>query len=149
MYRNLFVLAVLPFFIFSCGPKVIIEYQGSSPVARSSSSVTSETQDSSKESFQTVIVHSIPALEGGNRALKNRIEYPNEAIENNIEGMVSILFTINEDGSTSNFEAVQEIGYGCEEAVIKAIQNSTFAPGQSTHELNARYTWLVRVEFKL
>lgn len=149
MFRNLFLLTAISFFLISCSPRVIIDYQGSSPIPRPSSSVTSETQDSSKESFQTVIVHSIPVLEGGNRALKNRIEYPNEAIENNIEGIVSILFTINEDGSTSNFEAVQEIGYGCEEAVIKAIQNSTFLPGQSAHELNARYTWLVRVEFKL
>lgn len=62
--------------------------------------------------------------------------------------MVSILFTINEDGSTSNFEIIQRIGYGCEEAVIKAIQNSEFEPGQISQQTNARYTWLIRVEFK-
>ncbi|MGN8225787.1 energy transducer TonB [Gracilimonas sp. BCB1] len=148
MFRYLFLLTALSFFLISCGPRVIIDYQGSSPISRPSSSVTSETQDSSKESSQTVIVHSIPVLEGGNRALRNRIEYPSEAIENNIEGMVSILFTINEDGSTSNFEIIQRIGYGCEEAVIKAIQNSEFEPGQISQQTNARYTWLIRVEFK-
>lgn len=149
MFKNLFALTVLSVFIYSCGPRVIIEYQGSSPISRPSSSVTSEAQDSSKESPQNVIVLSVPVLEGGNSALRNKIEYPGEAIENNIEGIVSILFTINEDGSTSNFEVLQEIGYGCEEEVIKAIQNSKFETGQLNHQVNARYRWMVSVEFKL
>ncbi|MBO6584514.1 MAG: TonB family protein [Gracilimonas sp.] len=127
----------------------MIKYQGSSPISRPSSTVESVTQDSSKETPHTVIVLSVPVLEGGNRALRNRIEYPDEAIENNIEGIVSILFTINEDGSTSNFEVLQEIGYGCEEMVIKAIQNSKFETGQLNHQVNARYRWMVSVEFKL
>lgn len=149
MFRNLFLLTAISFLLISCGPRVIIDYQGSSPVPRPTSSVTSETQDSSNRPPQTIIVHSIPVLEGGDKALRNKIEYPQDAILNSIEGIVSIMFTINEDGTTSDFEVIQEIGHGCEEAVIKAIQNSTFSPGQSTHELNARYTWLVRVEFKL
>jgi protein TonB len=152
MYRNLFIFALLSGFLLSCGPRVIIEYQGTSPIARTPSDSDRTAQNISedkKEQPVSVIVHSIPALEGGNKSLRNNIEYPKGAIDNEIEGTVSVLFTINKDGSTSNFEAITEIGFGCEEAVIKAIQESTFEPGQGSNRTAARYTWLVTVEFKL
>ncbi|HBX67516.1 MAG: hypothetical protein CL670_07990 [Balneola sp.] len=152
MYRNLFIFVLLSGFIISCGPRVIVEYQGSSPIARTPSDLDSTSQNLSQDKEQQpeyVIVHSIPFLEGGNRALRKQIDYPKEAIDNEIEGTVSVLFTINKDGSTTNFEPITEIGFGCEEAVIKAIQESTFQPGQGNNQTAARYTWLVSVEFKL
>jgi len=96
------------------------------------------------ESFVTVL--SIPTLEGGNRALRKRIEYPEKAIQNNIEGTVSIQFLIDENGNTSSFTIVAGIGYGCEKAVIEAIQESRFMQGRKT---TAQHLWMVTTEFKL
>lgn len=50
------------------------------------------------------------------------IRYPAEARENNIQGKVIIGFIVEKDGSVSNFEVVQGIGYGCDEEVIEVIQ---------------------------
>ena len=151
MHRPLLVTVLMSLFFISCGgqQRVTIQYQGSSPIKRvSSEQVTTESHsvpDSSHlESFVTVL--SIPTLEGGNRALRKRIEYPEKAIQNNIEGTVSIQFLIDENGNTSSFTIVAGIGYGCEEAVIEAIQESRFTQDR---EATAQYLWMVTTEFKL
>lgn len=51
-----------------------------------------------------------------------KIKYPAQARENDIQGKVVIRFVIEKDGSVSNFEIVEAIGYGCEEEVIETIQ---------------------------
>jgi len=117
-------ISVLALFI-SCGPNVIIQYQGSSAVPRPPSDAElaeshSEADSSQPATFATVL--SIPSLEGGDRALRKRIIYPEEAIQNNIEGTVTVLFTIDEEGNTSNFTVLEGIGHGCDEAVIDAIR---------------------------
>jgi TonB family protein len=50
------------------------------------------------------------------------IRYPAEARENNIQGRVIIGFVVEKDGSVSNFEVVERIGYGCDEEVIEVIK---------------------------
>lgn len=96
-----------------------------------------------------VTVLSIPSLEGGNRALQKRINYPEQAIQNGIEGTVSMQFNIDEEGNTSDFTTIEGIGYGCEEAVIQAIKESQFKAGRIDNQSNGRFTWLVTTEFKL
>jgi len=130
----------------------MIQYQGSSPVPRPPSDTElaespSEADSSQPATFATVL--SIPSLEGGNRALRKRIEYPEQAIQNNIEGTVTVLFTIDGEGNTSNFTVLEGIGHGAEEAVIQAIRESNFKPGFADHDTTARYTWMVSVGFRL
>jgi len=68
----------------------------------------------------------LPSFKGGQNALgdyiNNNIEYPQEAIDNNIEGTVSVQFAVNEDGSVSNVKTVgNKLGYGLEEAAVKVV----------------------------
>ncbi|PAW92012.1 hypothetical protein CKK33_00280 [Mucilaginibacter sp. MD40] len=58
--------------------------------------------------------------------IKKTIIYPKQAIENNIEGDVEVSFTVEKNGKLSNFQVLKGIGYGCEEAVIKALINGPF-----------------------
>lgn len=73
------------------------------------------------------IYNPIPALYPGgiNRLyqyLKNNIVYPKAAIENNIEGVINVEFTINNLGLATDFLIVNDIGYGCSDEVIRTLK---------------------------
>ncbi|HEY0652004.1 MAG TPA: energy transducer TonB [Chryseosolibacter sp.] len=69
-----------------------------------------------------------PEFPGGMKALGKYVDggknhkYPKEARRNKVEGKVVVKFIINEDGSCSNFEVVQGIGSGCDEAAVEAFK---------------------------
>ncbi|MDQ8006008.1 MAG: energy transducer TonB [Pedobacter sp.] len=54
--------------------------------------------------------------------LANNIQYPDEAVENGVNGTVQVKFTIEADGSISNIEIVRKLGYGCDEEVIRVLK---------------------------
>jgi protein TonB len=68
----------------------------------------------------------LPAYKGGQGALadyiNNNIEYPQDAIDNNIEGTVSVQFVVDEKGNISNVKTVgNKVGYGLEEEAVKVV----------------------------
>ena len=77
-----------------------------------------------------------PAFTGGETALENyiltRIVYPDDAITNNVEGIVNVKFAVDEKGKISNVSTVgQKIGYGLEEEAIKVVSDMPkWTPGQ-------------------
>ncbi len=74
-------------------------------------------------SFKTV--EEIPEFPGGekklNEFLASNIHYPEVAKEMNIQGIVYVKFTVNEDGSVSNAEITKGVGFGCDEEVLRII----------------------------
>jgi TonB family protein len=67
-----------------------------------------------------------PAYKGGDGALSdyinNNIEYPQDAIDNNIEGTVSVQFVVDEQGNISNVKTIgNKVGYGLEEEAVKVV----------------------------
>ncbi len=56
--------------------------------------------------------------------IQKNVTYPKAAIENNIEGIVEIGFTVSKEGELENFKVVKGIGYGCEEEVIKLLKKT-------------------------
>lgn len=64
--------------------------------------------------------------EGGRKAYKDYLEknllYPQVAIENNVEGKVSVQFTIQPNGQLTDFRVMKSLGYGCDEEVIRLIK---------------------------
>lgn len=92
------------------------------------------------------MISAFPEIPGGDRALRKKIEYPKEAIENKIEGTVTIQFFIEKNGETSGFKIIEGIGHGCDQAVITALKDTQYdMNGQS----DARFLWLVTADFKL
>ncbi len=63
---------------------------------------------------------------GGKKAFKQYLEqnlrYPEQALNNKVEGKVTVQFTIQSSGAVSDFRVVKGLGYGCEEEVIRLIQ---------------------------
>ena len=77
-----------------------------------------------------------PAYSGGQSSLEDYItrnlEYPADAIDNNVEGVVNVQFAVDEKGNVSNVSTIgNKLGYGLEEAAIKVVSNMPkWTPGQ-------------------
>ena len=54
--------------------------------------------------------------------------YPESAKHSNIEGVVVLQVDIDATGKIMNIEVAQSLGFGCDEAAVAAIQQSTFTP---------------------
>ncbi|SOD18374.1 energy transducer TonB [Pedobacter xixiisoli] len=54
--------------------------------------------------------------------IANNLKYPREAQENEIEGTVRVKFMVELDGSISNIEIVNKLGYGLDQEVIRVIK---------------------------
>lgn len=78
----------------------------------------------------------LPAYNGGQSAMENyinnTIEYPQDAIDNNIEGVVKVQFGVDENGNISNVSTIgNKIGHGLEEEAIRVISKMPkWTPGQ-------------------
>jgi len=72
----------------------------------------------------------MPAIPGGIGAYYVHIEYPQEAIEQGIEGQLQLTFTVNTDGSTSHIRVTQPLHPLCDSAAVQALRRTRFIPGQ-------------------
>lgn len=74
------------------------------------------------------VYQSMAAPRGGIKrfldTITSRITYPKNAIDNNIEGEVKVLFVVEKDGTLIKPRVLQGIGYGCDEEVMKAMLNN-------------------------
>lgn len=72
-----------------------------------------------------IIVESMPEFPGGEKEMLNylskTIKYPQIAKEARVEGKVYLNFVVQKDGSISDIKVAKGIGFGCDEAVIKAV----------------------------
>jgi len=71
------------------------------------------------------IVETMPEFPGGRGAMyefmNQNLEYPQEALENKVEGQVIISFVVAADGSLSNIELAKGIGNGCDEEALRIV----------------------------
>jgi len=78
----------------------------------------------------------MPAYPGGENALRvfveNHIQYPDKAIDNNIEGTVRVYFIVDEQGKISAPIIISpKLGYGLEEEALRVIKKMPkWSPGQ-------------------
>lgn len=65
--------------------------------------------------------------QGGRKSFKQyleeNIQYPQQAREAKAEGKVTVQFTVLPDGTMTDFKIIRGIGSGCDEELIRAIQN--------------------------
>lgn len=51
----------------------------------------------------------------------DNLRYPQDALDNKVEGKVLVKFIVNENGSISDVEVIKGIGYGCDEEAIRIV----------------------------
>lgn len=98
-------------------------------------------------------VETPPQYPGGTKAFTRMLQrtqkYPLQARKKGIEGKVLIAFVIHEDGKPGNFEVVQSLGSGCDEATIRSLQTMpAWNPGRHRGEA-VKVKMLVPVAFRL
>lgn len=54
--------------------------------------------------------------------LEQKLVYPEQALKNEVEGRVTIQFTVEDNGSLSNFKVLNSLGFGCDEEAIRLIR---------------------------
>jgi protein TonB len=99
------------------------------------------------------IVEEMPEFPGGQEALfayiGKDLKYPEQAVEEGIEGVVFVAFVVETDGSISNVNMLRGIGGGCSEEALRVVQGMpNWKPGkQNGKTVRVRYNLPIR--FKL
>lgn len=89
-----------------------------------------------------VAVEQEPEIIGGQKALYDKLQYPERCKRAGIEGRVILQFIVNIDGSVQDIEVMRGIGGGCDKAAVEAVRQITFKPGrQRGKPVRVRYSW--------
>ena len=76
-----------------------------------------------------------PRYPGGEEArlfyLRRHVSYPKSALDNEIQGVVMVVFVIEVDGSVTNVKILQGIGGGCDEEAVRVTREMPkWSPGK-------------------
>lgn len=81
--------------------------------------------------------------------LNSNLSYPPLAVQHHIEGNVKLAFIVDGDGSVKNVTIVNDIGYGCSEAIIKLLMQSKKWNPAMLHGKPIATNYTLEVPFKL
>ncbi|MBR1512767.1 MAG: energy transducer TonB [Bacteroidales bacterium] len=112
---------------------------------------TGEIEDPEKEVYQ--IVEQMPKFPGGEVKLmeyvSNSIQYPKEAKENGVQGIVYVSFIVEPDGSVTIVKVLRGIGHGCDEEALRVVESMPkWNPGMHGGE-PVRVSYQIPIWFKL
>jgi TonB family protein len=94
-------------------------------------------------------VHQIPEPIGGLSAITNKISYPEIAGRARIQGDVYVRVFVNEQGIVTNTQIVKGLAGGCDEAVLKAIDNTRFSPALMDNGMPVKAQTVLRIRYRL
>ncbi len=115
-----------------------------------------EEEEESEESWEIepntvpVLDHAeiMPQIRGGLGAYYILIEYPKKAINLGIQGRLTLTFTVNQDGTTSDIVVSKPLHSLLDSAAVQALRRTRFIPGQHLGEF-ARIRMRLPVRFEL
>jgi protein TonB len=111
-----------------------------------------EPEEEEEEVF--MIVEDMPQFPGGGQAalmkyIVENMEYPQMAIDNDVEGTVLVKFTVNKDGSIDDVSVQRGIGAGCDEAATEVIESMpSWSPGKQRGKA-VKVSMVIPVRFKI
>ncbi|MEJ2617975.1 MAG: energy transducer TonB [Ignavibacteriaceae bacterium] len=76
-----------------------------------------------------VAVENMPEPIGGIAAIQSKIVYPSIAKRAGVEGTVYIKAYVNKKGVVTKAVVLKGIGAGCDQAALKAVEETKFSPG--------------------
>lgn len=91
-----------------------------------------------------------PEFPGGQGALfkylHDNIVYPQLALENGVQGMVVMQFTVNENGELSDLTIIKSVNQACDEEAIRVVKNMPrwIAGEQNGKKVSVRFTIPIR-----
>ena len=99
------------------------------------------------------IVDEMPTFSNGDHELlkyiADNLEYPQEAIDADVQGTVFVKIIVEPDGSVSNAKIIRGIGSGCDEEAVRVVESlPNWEPGRRKGEA-VRVYMSIPVSFKL
>ena len=93
-----------------------------------------------------------PIYPGGSRAMKafirKELKYPKEALDNKIEGVVRVRYTIDKDGHVVKTKVLVHVGHGCDEEAERIVRLFKFHVPKN-RKLKVHFHKTVNIRFKL
>ncbi len=90
--------------------------------------------------------------EGGNTAFRKfvseNMQYPKEALENDIEGIVHLKIDINFKGKVIGAKVMKGIGYGCDKEAIRIIKLAEYEVPANPKKLKIKFHKNIRIQFR-
>jgi len=91
--------------------------------------------DETTEDEPFIFVEQQPAPEGGMQAfyryVSQKINYPQQAVRQGVEGKVFVSFIVNTDGSLTDIQILKGIGAGCDEEALRVLKQAPrWKPGK-------------------
>ena len=104
-----------------------------------------------KEKKEKNFIHK-PVYPGGNKALKQfikqELKYPQEAIDNKIEGVVPVRYTVNGKGDVTKTKTMLHLGHGCDEEAERLVKLLKFHVPKN-RKIRVTFTKTLNIRFKL
>lgn len=93
-----------------------------------------------------------PTYPGGKKAfseyIRKNLIYPEEALENNIEGDVLVSYEVSDNGAVLNAKIKHGIGYGCDEEALRLIKSLKF-PKTTNRGLRVKSKFTSKIPFRI
>jgi TonB family protein len=92
-----------------------------------------------------------PYFEGGKQALDDfistNLSYPQEAIDNNIQGTVKLFFEIDHKGHVHHVKVTHGLGFGCDEEAIRLVELLKYEVPK-THKMKVGFKKKLSIHFR-
>jgi len=89
---------------------------------------------------------------GGNTAFREfvaeHLVYPEEALKNNIEGVVQLKIDIDHKGKVTGVKLMQGIGHGCDEEAKRIIKLAKYQVPDNPRKMRVIFHKNIRIQFK-
>ncbi len=93
-----------------------------------------------------------PVFPGGRKAMlvfiKEQLQYPAQALENQIEGTVHLRFEINQSGVVPHAKIISGIGFGCDEEALRVVKSLKFDVPKNRRK-NLTFHKTIQIHFRL
>ena len=115
---------------------------------------TVEEEEVEEEAIPFALVENKPTVQGGDantfsKWVNSRLEYPEIAKENGIQGRVTLQFTVNTDGSVSDVKVLRGVDSSLDKEAVRVVSSSPkWKPGMQ-RDKPVRVTYTFPVIFQL
>ena len=109
----------------------------------------SKGEGESPQDTPVQLAEPVGGMKAYNKYLENNLSYPQQALEQKIEGRVTVEFTVQTDGTPSDVEIIRGLEPSCNEEVIRLVKAGPAWKPSFRGDVPMKSTVRVRVKFKL
>lgn len=124
--KSIQVLAIGSLLLGACRTNKIATNSTSKPEIPSD---TTNLKQSKNDIFIGVVIEKMPKLIGGIKGLEDRLQYPGDAIINDVKGTVYVQFKVDTTGNVKDVRVVKSLYPSCDKEAIRLVKTAKFTPG--------------------